>query len=184
MLESGSVSHLIEQSFSDCFRAKASTTLQKRANSLWRLSKLFAANGVITPLRFSEEDLYLALCSLRESKAGATSGQHIVEALHFLDSAAGFAIVDIRTVISGRCRGVARDMFLGKDPLQQKYPLKVEHVAWLEELIQYASPMHCCVIGQLLFCIHAACRWRDSQRLRKIFIESSQSESLLNADAI
>ncbi len=132
MLESGSGSYLIEQSFSDCFRAKASTTLQKRANSLWRLSKLFAVNGMLTPLRFSEEDLYLALCSLRDSKAGATSGQHIVEALHFLDSTAGFAIVDIRTAISGRCRGVARDMFLGKDPLQQKYPLKVEHVAWLE----------------------------------------------------
>ena len=184
MLETGSVSHLIEQSFSDCFRAKASTTLQKRANSLWRLSKLLAANGVLTPLRFTEEDLYLALCALRESKAGATSGQHIVEALDFLDSTAGFAIVDVGCVLSGRCRGVARDMFLGKDPLQQKHPLRVEHVAWLEELIQYASPMHCCVIGQILFCVHAACRWRDSQRLRKMYIESSQSESLLNADAI
>ncbi len=184
MLETGSVSHLIEQSFADCFRAKASTTLQKRTNSLWRLSKLFAANGMLTPLRFSEEDLYLALCPLRESKAGATSGQHIVEALHLLDSTAGFALVDIRVAISGRCRGVARDMFLGKDPLQQKHPLKIEHVAWLEELIHYSSPMRCCVIGQILFCIHAACRWRDSQRLRKIYIESSQNESLLHADAI
>ena len=183
MLETGSVSHLIEQSFADCFRAKASTTLQKRTNSLWRLSKLFAANGMLTPLRFSEEDLYLALCPLRESKAGATSGQHIVEALHLLDSTAGFALVDIRVAISGRCRGVARDMFLGKDPLQQKHPLKIEHVAWLEELIHYSSPMRCCVIGQILFCIHAACRWRDSQRLRKIYIESSQNESLLHADA-
>ena len=186
MLETGSVSHLIEQSFSDCFRSKASTTLQKRANSPWRLSKLLAANGVLTPLRFSEEDLYLALCALRESKAGATSGQRIMEALHFLDSTAGFiAIVDIGLALSGRCRGVARDMFLGKDPLQQKHPLRVEHVAWLEELIiQYASPMHYCVIGQILFCVHAACRWRDSQRLRKICVESAQNESLLNADAI
>ena len=183
MLETGSVSHLIEQSFSDCFRAKASTTLQKRANSLWRLSKLLAANGVLTPLRFTEEDLYLG-CALRESKAGATSGQHIVEALHFLDSTAGFSIIDLGYVLSGRCQGVARDMFLGKDPLQQKHPLRVEHVAWLEELIQYSSPMHCCVIGQILFCVHAACRWRDSQRLRKLYIESSQNESLLNADAI
>ena len=184
MLEAGSVSHLIEQSFSDCFRAKASTTLQKRANSLWRLSKLLAANGVLTPLRFTEEDLYLAFCALRESKAGSTSCQHIVEALHFLDSTAGFAIIDLSYVLSGRCRGVARDMFLGKDPLQQKHPLRVEHVAWLEELSQYSSPMHCCVIGQILFCVHAACRWRDSQRIQKLCIESSQNESLLNADAI
>ena len=184
MLDTGSVSHLIEQSFSDCFRAKASTTLQKRANSLWKLSKLLAANGVLTPLRFTEEDLYLAFCALRESKAGATSCQHIVEALHFLDNTAGFSIVDLGHVLSGRCRGVARDMFLGKDPLQQKHPLRVEHVTWLEELIQYSSPMHCCVIGQILFCVHAACRWRDSQRIQKLCIESSHNESLLNADAI
>ena len=107
-----------------------------------------------------------------------------MEALHFLDSTAGFAIIDLGHVLSGRCRGVARDMFLGKDPLQQKHSLRVEHVAWLEELIQYFSPMHCCVIGQILFCVHAACRWRDSQRLRKLYIESSQNESLLNADAL
>ena len=184
MLDNGGMSHMIEQSFSDCFRAKASTTLQKRANSLWKLSRLLADNGVMTPLRFTEEDLYLAFCALRESKAGATSCQHIVEALHFLDSTAGFSIIDLGYVLSGRCRGVARDMFLGKDPLQQKHPLRVEHVAWLEDLIQNSSPMHGCVIGQILFCIHAACRWRDSQRLRKLYIESSHSESLLNADAI
>ena len=64
MLEVGSVSHLIEQSFSDCFRAKASTTLQKRANSLWKLPRTFASNGMMTPLRFSEEHLYMALRSL------------------------------------------------------------------------------------------------------------------------
>ena len=179
-----SVSSLIEQSFSDCFRSKASTTLQKRANSLWRLSKLLASRGMLTLLRLTEEDLYMAVCSLRESKAGATSGQRIIEALHFLDGTAGLSLVDVRSFISGRCRGVARDMFLGKDPLQQKYPLRVEQVAWLEELIQHSSSMHGCVIGQLLFCVHAACRWRDSQRLKKIDIEYAHDESLLNADAI
>ena len=34
LLSEGNMSHVIEQSFSDCFRAKASSTLQKRANSL------------------------------------------------------------------------------------------------------------------------------------------------------
>ena len=100
MLEAGSVSYLIEQSFSDCFCSKASTTLQKRANSLWRLSKLLASRGMLTPLRLTEEDLYMALCSLRESKAGATSGQHIIEALHFLDGTAGLSLVDVKSFLS------------------------------------------------------------------------------------
>ena len=66
MLETGSVSHLIEQSFSDCFRAKASTTLQKRANSLWRLSKLLAANGVLTPQVHRGRSLSGLMCAPRE----------------------------------------------------------------------------------------------------------------------
>ena len=124
------------------------------------------------------------MLSQGEYKAGATSGQHTIESLHFLDSTAGLSLVDVKSFISGRCRGVARDMFLGKDPLQQKYPLRVEQVAWPEQLIQNSSPMHGCVIGQLLFCVNAACRWRDSQRLKKINIEYALDESLLNADAI
>ena len=112
----------------DCFRAKASTTLQKRANSLWRLSKELKKVGQLHPLRFNEEQLYAVLCSLRECKSGATSGQHMLEALAFFDSTVGFALIDLRTTVSGRCKGVARDMYLGKDPLRQKHPLKAVHV--------------------------------------------------------
>ena len=38
-------STLAEQSIRDCFRMKASGTLQKRASSLWRLAKLLRAQG-------------------------------------------------------------------------------------------------------------------------------------------
>ena len=92
ILNSGGMSHVIEQSFSDCFRAKASSTLQKRANSLWKLSLTLAELGSLHPLRFSEEQLYNALCLMREKELGATSGQHVIEALHFLDSTAGFTM--------------------------------------------------------------------------------------------
>ena len=119
ILNSGGMSHVIEQSFSDCFRAKASSTLQKRANSLWKLSLTLAELGSLHPLRFSEEQLYNALCLMREKELGATSGQHVIEALHFLDSTAGCTMCNIGAVISGRCRGVARDMFLFKDPLSR-----------------------------------------------------------------
>ena len=139
LLSEGSMSHVIEQSFSDCFRSKASSTLQKRANSLWKLSLLFAELGVLHPLRFSEDELYSALCLMREKGMGATSGQRVIEALHFLDGAAGFALCNIGDIISGRCRGVARDMPLSKDPFNQKHPLTVEQVEWLEHLIRDVS---------------------------------------------
>ena len=184
MLKDGNHETLILQSLMDCFRAKASTTLQKRANSLWRLSKELRKVGQLHPLRLSEEQLYAVLCSLRECKSGATSGQHVLEALAFFDATAGFALIDIRATISGRCKGVARDMYLGKDPLRQKHPLKVVHVKWLEELMLSTDSMEACIIGQLLFCVHGVCRWKDSQRLKRIYLETSHGESLLQADLL
>ena len=115
------------------------------------------------------------LCSLRECKSGATSGQH---------TTAGFALIDLRNTVSGRCKGVARDMYLGKDPLRQKHPLQEVHVKWLEELMLRTDSMEACIIGQLLFCVHGVCRWKDSQRLKRIYLETSQGESLLQADAL
>ena len=184
LLSEGSMSHVIEQSFSDCFRSKASSTLQKRANSLWKLSLLLAELGVLHPLRFSEDELYNALCLMREKGMGATSGQHVIEALHFLDGTAGLALCNIGDIVSGRCRGVARDMHLSKDPLSQKHPLSVEQVEWLEQLIQDAPDFQQCILGQLLFSLHSCCRWRDSQRLKRIYVEHAKGECLLHADAI
>ena len=174
MLKDGNHETLILQSLMDCFRAKASTTLQKRANSLWRLSKEPRKVGQLHPLRFSEEQLYAVLCSL----------QHMLEALAFFDATAGFALIDLRATISGRCKGVARDMYLGKDPLRQKHPLKVVHVKWLEELMLSTDSMEACIIGQLLFFARGVCRWKDSQRLKRIYLETSHGESLPQADAL
>ena len=184
MLKDGSHETLVLQSLMDCFRSKASTTLQKRANSLWRLTRELKKVGQLYPLRITEEQLYAVLCSLRECKSGATSGQHMLEALAFFDSTAGFALIDLRNTVSGRCKGVARDMYLGKDPLRQKHPLQVIHVKWLEELMLRTDSMEACIIGQLLFCVHGVCRWKDSQRLKRIYLETSHGESLLQADAL
>ena len=184
LLSSGGMSHVIEQSFSDCFRAKAASTLQKRANSLWKLSLIFAELGLLQPLRFSEEQLYNALCMMREKKFGATAGQHVIEALHFLDSTAGLTMCDLAVAISGRCRGVARDMFLLKDPLKQKHPLSVPQVEWLEQLLQQAEPYEQCIVGQLLFCVHTCCRWRDAHRVKRIHVEHGKGECLIHADAL
>ena len=88
-----------EQSFSDCFQMKTSSTLQKRAGSLWRLARVLRSQGVLTPLRVTEEQLYGALCTLRETGAGATSAQHVLEALFFLDSTAKLILIELRLVV-------------------------------------------------------------------------------------
>ena len=111
---------------------KASSTLQKRAASLMKLTKFLRAAGQLNPLRLSEPQLYAALCSMRSEGLGATSAQHVIEALHFLHATAKLRVVDLADVISARCRGVARDMYLLKSPLQQKLPLTVEQVRRLE----------------------------------------------------
>ena len=182
--ESGFEHDCIEQSFRDCFRMKAASTLQKRASSLDKLLKCLRAEGQLYPLRLSEAQLYSALCRMRATGSGATSAQHVIEALHFLDATAKFLCIDLTDVVSARCRGVARDMYLMKDPLQQKRPLTVEQVKWLEHLMESSGPVLQCIIGQLLFCIHACCRWKDSQRLKSITTESGHGELLLFADAL
>lgn len=184
ILRAGGAAYLVEQSIGDCFRSKASSTLQKRSSSLWRLAKLLRQCGCLQPLRLTEPDLYQALCSLRENGAGATSAQHMLESLNFMDATAKLLVVDLRQVISGRCRGVARDMYLTKNPLEQKYPLQLSHVRHLEILFGTLSSTLQCILGQLLFCIHSCCRWKDSQRVKNLSIEVGRGETLIHADAI
>eukprot|EP00435_Cladocopium_sp_Y103_P056375 s153_g19.t1 len=173
-----------DQSIRDCFRMKASSTLQKRAGSLWRLTKLLRGIGVLNPLRLREEQLYQVLCELRDSGAGATAAQHMIEALHFLDATAKFQLVDLREVISGRCRGVAKDMYLTKNPLEQKRPLLLTHVRYLEHLFPSLPANMKCILGQLLFCVHACCRWKDSQRLKSLRVEHGHGDVLIHAEAL
>eukprot|EP00435_Cladocopium_sp_Y103_P067578 s464_g30.t1 len=184
LLEHGMEHDEVDQSFRDCFRMKASSTLQKRAASLVRLAKFLRAEGQLNPLRLSEPELYRALCSMRLSGAGATSAQHVVEALHFLDATAKLTAVSVSEILSARCRGVARDMYLLKSPLQQKIPLTVEQVRKLEMTIFEVSTVFQCILGQLLFCIHACCRWKDGQKLKSLEVESGHGETLLYADAL
>lgn len=184
MVGAGCTSPIVELSISDCFRSKASATLQKRSSSLWRLAKVFRQLGFLNFLRMTEEQLYTALCTMRDSGAGATSAQHMVEAIFFLDSTIKLQLIDVRSVVSGRCRGVAKDMYLTKNPLEQKQPLLVTQVKTLEALFgSLPTPLQC-ILGQLLFCIHACCRWKDAQRIKSLAVESGHGETVIHAEAL
>ena len=108
----------------------------------------------------------------------------MLEALHFLDATARLVLIDLRTVISGRCKGVAKDMFLMKNPLEQKHPLTLENVRFLEDLYHTLPNSMKCILGQLLFCVHSCCRWRDSQRVKMLWVEQGHGETLVHADAL
>ena len=58
------------------------------------------------------------------------------------------------------------------------------YINYLEQLFHTVPNTMKCILGQLLFCIHACCRWKDSQRLRAISIETGHGETLIHADAL
>ena len=138
----------------------------------------------MNPLRLREESLYGAQCTMRESGAGTTSAQHALEALAFLDITTKLLLVDLRRVISGRCRGVARDMYLTKNPPEQKHHLKLAHVRHLEFLFHNLPTTMQCPLGRIRFCIHAYCRWKDSQRIKNPSIDLGHGEALIHAEAV
>ncbi len=55
---------------------------------------------------------------------------------------------------------------------------------WLEELVKNAENFQQCIIGQLLFCVHTCCRWRDAQRLKRTHVEHGKGECFIHAAAI
>ena len=175
---------LVQQSFSDAFRSKATGTLLKRASSLERYFRWAVENQIASPLSVGESVIYDYLSYLRSAESAATSASHFVEALRFLHSVANLCRMDLPTVLSARVQGVARDMYLGKRPLEQKPQLTVEMVSALESFCSRADPQDAVICGQLLFCLHSCARWSDGQRLKSIEVQEQQDETVLIADAL
>ncbi|CAE7585574.1 unnamed protein product, partial [Symbiodinium sp. CCMP2592] len=145
---------IIAASFSDAFSSKSAGTLTKRAGSLQRLVVQLYKQGVASPWRMEEADLYSALTTLREEGCGATSPAHMLESLHFLHAIARFLHLDL------------------------------ELVRRLEEAMVRAGPVGQCILGQILFCVHAVCRWKDSQKLKLLELLGTGESQILFGDAL
>ena len=79
----------------------------------------------------------------------------------------------------------ARDQYLTKAPLKQKSPLTRAQVEELERrTVESADTKLVCVLGQILFCLHASCRWSDSQRVVVISRQEADGVVLLVVDAL
>ena len=175
----------LESGFCDAFSTKATGTLTKRAGSLQRLVVQLYKQDVASPWRMAEEDLYTALTNLRDQGCGATSPSHMIESLFFLHGIARFLHMDLDTVISARCKGVAHSCFVSKAPLEQRDPLTCDQVRRLEAAMVRAGPVSQCILGQILFCVHGVCRWKDSQRLKLVeLLGDGESQIIFFGDAL
>ena len=175
----------LESGFCDAFSTKATGTLTKRAGSLQRLVVQLYKQDVASPWRMAEEDLYTALTNLRDQGCGATSPSHMIESLFFLHGIARFLHMDLDTVISARCKGVAHSCFVSKAPLEQRDPLTCDQVRRLEAAMVRAGPASQCILGQILLCVHGVCRWKDSQRLKLVeLLGDGESQIIFFGDAL
>ncbi|CAE7203401.1 unnamed protein product [Symbiodinium sp. CCMP2592] len=175
---------VVAQSFADAFRAKASSTLNGHACALTRFSA-WCARQAAEPLRVDEEQLYAYLCEMRSSNRGATSGNKFLQSLTFLEYSVGLIFFSTDVAVSARVRGVARDMALTKAPLSQRPPLTVEQVAALEALlVNDLNDTDACVLGQILFAVHSAGRWRDIQGLQSVEVSEGSETTLLLANGL
>ena len=175
----------IRQSLSDAFKGKASSTLQKRGLSLQAfVTKHFELHEG-SPWRVNEDQLYGVLCALRSWGAKPSTANHMLEALRFFDGVCKFLFVNLDMIISSRSRGVARELYLQKEPLRQRDPLSLVQVQGLESLMMGSMPDWLKVItGLILFCVHSCCRWSDAQRLRSLQILGSGPGAILFAQAL
>ena len=176
----------IKRSIEQAFSRKSSGTLYKRACSLSRYVEWYSRLNLRgSPLRLKEFDVYSFLGHLEDDRAGATSASGFIEALRFLDGVAVFIQTDLQKVLSPRVTGYAHQQFLRKAPLKQKDPIQCGIVAELERLLlRKTDPVQIIVLGQLLFCFHAASRWSDSLKLKRLTLEHSQSVTLVIGEAL
>ena len=175
---------LLRKSFADAFRTNATGTLTKRRGALMRFFSRAMRTNIESPFMASEQDIYAFLQTFRHGCGGPTSATHFIQALRFLHSIVVFRHMPLEDVISARVRGAARDMYLEKEPLQQKEQLTLPMVRALEEFCCKASDFESVVCGQLLFCVHSAARWSDAQHIKKLEVQRSEKEILLIADGL
>ena len=176
---------IVVASISDAFRSNASQTLIKRAGSLERFARWSFEQDSPSPFRAGELEIYRYLCHLRDTGAKPTSANHFLQAWRFAHGALHLLHSPPSEVISTRCEGASRDQYLMTAPLKQKSPFSRLQVTSLElQAVETVDTKVVCVLGQILFCLHASCRWSDSQRIVSISRQETDGVVLLVVDAL
>ena len=172
----------LSQIFMDVFAPKATGTILKRCNALWRFSCWLQQQTNGSPFSQSEQVLYDYICHLRVSGAGATTPSQLVEAMRFADTLLGFTHTKLQDMLSARVTGAAHAVYMTKRIRKPAEVLTVAEVSELEYICANDAELHRRVIaGHLLFSFAAAARWHDSMYV--VAMESSEAGDIMLLEA-
>ena len=172
----------LSQIFMDVFAPKATGTILKRRNALWRFSCWLQQQTNGSPFSQSEQVLYDYICHLRVSGAGATTPSQLVEAMRFADTLLGFTHTKLQDMLSARVTGAAHAVYMTKRIRKPAEVLTVAEVSELEYICANDAELHRRVIaGHLLFSFAAAARWHDSMYV--VAMESSEAGDIMLLEA-
>ena len=172
----------LSQIFMDVFAPKATGTILKRCNALWRFSGWLQTQGLGSPFCQEEKMLYQYVCHLRQSQAGPTTPSQFLEAMRFSDALLGFTQVRLSDMLSTRVVGAAHATYMTKRVRRPAEVLTVAEVSALEDICLNDAELHRRVIaGHLLFSFTAAARWHDSMFVVSLDLSTAGSIVLLEA---
>ena len=172
----------LSQVFMDVFAPKATGTILKRCNAIWRFSCWLQQRRRGSPFSQDEPTIYAYMCHLRDSGAGSNTPSQSVEAMRFADALPGFDLMPIKNLLSPRVTGAAHSCYMSKRIRKPAEVLKVSEIAALEDICANDTNLHRRIIaGHLLFSFAAAARWHDSMYVVSMEISTAGSLVLLEA---
>ena len=173
----------LSQIFMDVFAPKATGTILKRCNALWRFSCWLQNLSSGSPFCQDEKVLYRYICDLRDSGAGSTTPSQLLEALRFADTLLGFTQVKLDDMLSARVTGAAHSAYRTKRIRKPAEVLTVAEISALESICMADTQLHRRVIaGHLLFSFAAAARWHDSMYI--VSLDSSAAGDIFLLEAL
>ncbi|CAE7710295.1 SLC24A2 [Symbiodinium sp. CCMP2592] len=165
---SGISSGSLADSISDCLAAKATSTINARANCLLRFVSWAKGNmPFVFPL--TEHAVY-AYFEEKKSTAAATSFRSLLSSVAFAQHVVGLEGCD-KVYTSGRVRGLASKLYMQKRKLKQRNPLRVSDVILLERIcckLEDRSLQDRIAAGFFLFLIYARARYSDGQNVASL----------------
>ena len=168
-------------SFSDTFASKSTSTLCKRAASMWRFFEFCLSQGFGSPLKASEKAVYSYAKHLQENGA-PSSGQSFLEAWRFFTVMFGFRRMAEESPLSGRVKGAISALLSQKRKLVQACPLTVRMIKALERIVLDPPLPHWRIIsGHILFCLGSSSRFSDAIHLDSLECVSDQGIFLIES---
>ena len=171
----------IVKSFADCFEAKSTGTLTKRANDFHRFALWQVETNGSFPLSPTEAHLYMYLNFLRDTGAAPTAGTSFLKSWAFMRYTVGAGYGQKESLLSGRVQGAARSMYLKKRKLKQAPPLPADTVWALEDMMHSDTVRddEKVILGFMIFCIYSSSRFSDAARSVGLVLDKSQHMYLL-----